>query len=165
MARSIDYRSVSPYPAVDLYATMVDPEFLRTRLRRMGGPGAELMEHRADAEGARYRLRHGLAADELPPVVRTILSGDIVIERVETLTRTDAGHYTGDVSVTIRGVPADAAGRIRLANHGEGSEFLVRADVSVRLPLIGARVEVIIAEQVRNLLAAETAFTLDYLRS
>jgi hypothetical protein len=166
MARSVDYRSTSQHPAEEVYATMVDPEFLRERLRRMGGPGAELLEHRADAEGARYRLRHGLSSADLPPIVGTLMSGDIVIERTEEIEREDAGRYRGDVTVHIHGTPApaSAAGWMRLADiDGTGSEFVVHADVTVKVPLLGGKIEGIVADQVRSLLAAETAFTLEWL--
>jgi hypothetical protein len=164
MARSVDYRSTSQYPAEEVYATMVDPEYLRERLRRMGGPGAELLEHRADAESARYRLRHGLSSADLPPIVATLMKGDIVIERTEEIEREDAGRYRGDVAVRIHGTPASAAGWMRLADiDGTGSEFVIHADVTVKVPLLGGKIEGIVADQVRSLLAAETAFTLEWL--
>jgi hypothetical protein len=165
MARSIDHHSVSGYPADQVYATLVDPEYLRARLEKLGGRGAELIEHRADADGARYRLRHGLAAEDLPSMVRNLLPGDIVIERTETLRRAGAGRYAGTVDVVIHGTPASAEGRMRLADQDGtgGSEFTVHADVTVKVPLLGGRIEGVVAGQVRNLLAAETAFTLDWL--
>ena len=43
--------------------------------------------------------------------------------------------------------------------------FEVHADVKVRVPLIGGKIEEIVAEQVRRLLEAETAFTVRWLGS
>jgi hypothetical protein len=39
----------------------------------------------------------------------------------------------------------------------------VRADVRVSVPLIGAKIEGVVGEQVQRLLAAETAFTQTWL--
>jgi Protein of unknown function (DUF2505). len=164
MARQIDYRSTSEYPADEVYATMVDPDYLRARLEQIGGKGAALLEHHADAEGAKYRLRHGLDAKHLPSVVRSVLPGDLVIERVESWTQQSAGRYAGEVEVIIRGTPASAVGGMRLRDtDGTASELLVRADVTVRVPLIGGKIEAVVAEQVQNLLKAETAFTRTWL--
>lgn len=164
MPRSLDYRSTSQYSADEVYATMVDPDHLRARLVRLGGSHAELLEHRADPDGARYRLRHGLSPADLPPLVTALVSGDIVIERTETLVRKDVGRYAGNVSVDIRGTPASAAGRLHLVDlDGGGSELDIHADVTVNVPLIGGRIEAAIADQVKKLLAAETAFTLGWL--
>ena len=54
---------------------------------------------------------------------------------------------------------------MRLADNGAGSEFEVHADVEVKVPLIGGKIEEIVAEQVRQLLEAETAFTVRWLES
>jgi hypothetical protein len=164
MARSLEYRATSPHAADDVYAVMVDPDYLRARLEHMGGPGARLLSHEAGPDGARYAVRHGLSGADLPPFVAAFLSGDVVIERTETLRREREGHYAGDVSVLIRGTPATASGWMRLADLAAGgSEFRVHADVTVQVPLLGSRIEAIVAEQVEKLLDAETAYTLDWL--
>jgi Protein of unknown function (DUF2505) len=165
MARQTDFRTELPHPAETVYATMVDAEFLRARLQRIGGPGAALLEHRADGTGARYRLRHGLDKSMLPPLVQTMVPGNLVIERTETIRLTVPGGYEGTVDVQVPGAPVNAAGRMRLRDSPAGSEFAVYADVTVSVPLFGGRIEETVAEQVRNLLAAETAFTQEWLRA
>lgn len=167
MTRSTDHRSPSQYPADEVYAVMVDPEFLRARLERMGGPGAALLEHTADDAGARYRVRHGLDGSELPSIVRAMLTGEIVIERTESWTRTAPGRYSGDAAVTIHGapVPVSATGTMRLADRDGGSDLDVRTAVTVKVPLIGGQIESAVADQVRKLLAAEAGFTLRWLAS
>jgi uncharacterized protein DUF2505 len=165
MARSIDYRSTLAFPAEKVFATMTDKEYLRARLREIGGPGSELLEHEASPESARYRLKQGLKESDLPPVVGKVLQGDLSIQRTESLRRTGPGMYGGDVDVAIAGVPASASGTMRLADRGAGSEFEVHATVEVRVPLIGGKIEEIIAGQVRRLLEAETGFTVRWLAS
>ena len=165
MARQIDFRAPIPHPAETVYTTMVDPEFLRDRLQQLGGPGAALLEHQADAAAARYRLRHGLDRSVLPPLVQNLVSGDLVIERTETIRKTGPGQYEGTVDVQIPGTPVTAAGQMRLQDAGAGSEFAVQATVRVNIPLFGGRIEETVAEQVRKLLIAETEFTADWLRT
>ncbi|MHA6619703.1 DUF2505 domain-containing protein [Pseudonocardia sp. DLS-67] len=164
MSRQIDHRSTYPRPADEVYATMVDPDYLRARLHRIGGPSADLLDHSADVEGARYRLRHGLDAEDLPSVVRSVLPGELTIERSERWTREDSGRYLGDVDVTMAGAPGSANGALRLRDLPDGgSELSVRADVQVSVPLIGGKIEGIVGEQVQKLLAAEAAFTQEWL--
>jgi hypothetical protein len=93
------------------------------------------------------------------------MQGDLAIRRTETLRVTGPGAYGGDVDVAISGVPASASGTMRLADNGSGSEFEVHADVHVKVPLIGGKIEEIVAGQVRRLLEAETAFTVRWLES
>jgi hypothetical protein len=163
MSTQFDYRSTSRHPADEVYATMVDPDYLRARLEQIGGPGAGLLEHRTDTEGAHYRLRHGLDAKELPSVVRSLLPGDVLIERVETWRREAMGRYTGDVRVSIPGTPGSASGAMRLRDTDEGSELHIRIEVTVDVPFLGSKIEGMVSGQVKGLLASESAFTQEWL--
>jgi hypothetical protein len=165
MARSVDYRSTLAFPAEKVFAAMTDEEYLRARLREIGGPGSQLLDHEATPESARYELKQGLAAEDLPPIVGKVMNGDLAIVRTETLNRTAPGSYSGDVDVAIPGAPASASGTMTLADDGAGSLFEVHADVKVNVPLFGGKIEEIVAEQVRKLLEAETAFTIHWLGS
>lgn len=159
MSRQIDYRSSSRFAADDVAAVMLDEEYLRARLDKLGGPDARLLEHGPD----RYRIRHGVDEAVLPPIVGSLVTGNLVIERTESLRPDGAGRYAGDVDVRIPGTPASATGSLRLADTAAGSELVIRADVVVRVPLLGGKIEAVIADQVQQLLAAETAFTLEWL--
>jgi hypothetical protein len=165
MARSIDYRSTLAYPAEKVFAAMTNKEYLEARLREIGGPGSALLDHEATPESARYELKQGLAEQDLPPIVGKVMNGDLAIIRTETLNRTQPGRYSGDVDVAIPGAPASASGSMALADEGAGSLFEVRADVTVKVPLIGGKIEEIVADQVRRLLEAETEFTVRWLGS
>lgn len=163
MSRQIDYRSSSHFAADDVAAVMLDEEYLRARLDQLGGPGARLLEHSVDDTGGRYRIRHGVDEAALPSIVSSLVSGNLVIERTESLRSDGAGSYAGDVDVRIPGTPATAVGTLRLADTAAGSELIVRADVTVKVPFLGSKIEAVIADQVQQLLTAETAFTLDWL--
>jgi hypothetical protein len=162
MPRPIDYRSSSPYTAEQVFAAMSDPEFLRARLLKLGGPGAALVEHTTADGGVRYTLRHGLDNDVLPPMMKSLVGGDVVIERTESV-RPAAGGYRGEVDVRVPGAPVVADGTMALRDASGGSVFSVRAQVTVRVPLLGGRIEAVIAEQVQRLLEAETDFTRQWL--
>lgn len=163
MSRQIDYRSSSPHGADDVAAVMLDEEYLRARLVQLGGPGAELLAHEVHDGSGQYTIRHGVDEAALPSIVSSLVSGNLVIQRTESLRREAPGRYRGDVDVQIPGTPASAVGTLELRDTGSGSELLVRADVTVKVPFLGGKIEAVIADQVQQLLAAETAFTLEWL--
>ncbi len=163
MPRQIDYRSSSQYAADDVAAVMLDREYLEARLVQLGGPGAAVKEHAADEAGGRYRIRHGVDQAALPSIVSSLVTGNLIIDRTETLRREAPGRWAGEVDVRIPGTPATAAGSLRLEDTGSGSVLIVRADVTVKIPFLGGKIESVIAEQVQELLVAETAFTLEWL--
>lgn len=162
MPRPIRYRANAPHRAAEFYAVAVDADYLRDRLAAIGGKDAELLEHSAHDGTARYRLRQGLDKSDLPAVAQQVLPGDLVIERTETWQRRGTG-YEGTARVEIQGTPASVEGGMRLADEGRGCTFAVDAQVRVRLPFVGGKVEEMVAGQVQKLLAAETAFLLERL--
>lgn len=167
MARQFDYRASSEFAAAAVFAAMTDADGIRARLERLGGPGAALLEHAADADSARFRVRHGLNSADLPSAVRSFMPGDMVIDRLETWRRAADGRYEGTAQVAVPGapVPVSASGAMRLVDDTAGSTLDVRTDVSVKVPLLGAKIEALVGEQINQLLAAETAFTLDRVKT
>lgn len=146
------------------YGTLVDEEYLHARLAELGGKDAALLELDADEQRATTVLRQGIEARHLPSYVQSMMSGDIVVRRTETWTRAAENHYDGTIRATVKGTPAvielttwikPVDGRYEFGGHGE-------AKVSV--PLVGGKIEKMIAEQVSRLLALEAEFTLDWIK-
>ncbi len=165
MPRPIHYRARSAHRAADVYAAMVSRDVLEARLAALGGKDAALLEHSADADEAHYRLRHGLAADQLPPVARALLPNNLVIERSESWRRDGEGLYSGEVRVTMPGNPGQVNGGMTLAESGGGSELVIEGRVEISVPLIGGKIEEIVAAQVCQLLSVETDFALARVRT
>lgn len=176
MPRPIHYRSISENPAESVFEIMVQREYLEKRLARLGGKGAAVLKLEAHAEQpsgptaqADYTVRQGVDRQHLPQVVQKVLPGDLVIERTESWRRTAPGSYDGTFRATVPGTPSKINGTLRLAdlpdigNGRPGSELVLDGSAQVTIPLIGGKIEAVIAEQVRKLVERETRFTLDWL--
>ncbi|MBB5806373.1 hypothetical protein F4560_006141 [Saccharothrix ecbatanensis] len=160
MARRIEHRTTSRRPARDVYAALVDETYLRERLDALGGTDPRLVAFTTTETSTSYQLRQGVPADKLPSVARGLLGGDLVIDRAESWT--EAG-YAGTVEVTLNGVPGRLDGTITLADTASGSELTLTGQVKVGIPLMGGKLETLIAEQVALLLDKETEFTAEWL--
>lgn len=161
MPRSLDYRATSAHPAEKVYAAMVDRDLLEQQLKHLGGPGAAITAYETEAGGVRYTLRHGISAADLPSVVTSFIpGGDLTIDRTEHWRAGGAGRYDGTGSVEVVGTPATARSVMRIVDVDGGSEVMIRAEVTVQVPLLGSRIEEAVAGQIEKLLAAETEFTL-----
>jgi len=164
MARRIEHRSRSVWHAETVYTTLVDPAFLRARLAELGGTGAALHDHRVEPDGrVSYRLRHGVEARNLPPAVRTLLGGDLTIDRAETWRPEPGGSYSGTVKVTIPGMPGDLGGKVRLTDTQDGSTQLLDGEVRIPIPLVGGKIEETVAGQISQLLDSEHNFAEKWL--
>jgi hypothetical protein len=165
MARRIEHRTRSASDAKTVYATVVDAEYLNQRLAALGGTNATLFDYKQTADTASYRLRHGVAAQDLPAALRPILGSDLKIDRVESWRTQSDGTFAGTVRVTIPGMPGDLTGTMKLNDlQGGGSQVLITGSVSIPIPLFGGKVEEAVADQLSKLLDAEQKFTETWLR-
>lgn len=165
MPRPIHYRSQSENPAERVYQTLVDREYLHARLEHIGGKDAALLDLDVEPDRARYTLRQGVDRRLLPAVVQRILPGDLIIERTEIWRREKPGRYEGTVSADVHGAPGSVRGELLLADldSATGSELVLTASTRVDIPLVGGKIEAVIAEQVIRLVDSETQFTLAWL--
>jgi hypothetical protein len=164
MARRIEHRTSAPWDADRVHAALVDPAFLRDRLATIGGTNAELVEHQVDDGEVRYRLRHGIPAEEVPTPVRPLLGGSLRLERIETWRADGPGRYEGTMRLDTAGLPGQLAGVTRLVDRpAGGSELSVDGEVKVSVPLVGGKIEELVAAQVTKLLAKETDFALKWI--
>jgi hypothetical protein len=158
MPSRFEHRASFAATADAVFSTLVDEAFLTARLRDIGGKSAALLDHERSGDTAAYRLRQGVDASKLPSAVRSILNGDLVVEREE---RWRGFESAG--KATINGVPAQISSRAVLTERGTGTEQLIRAEVKVSIPLIGGKIEKVVAEQVTKLLAAEAEYAEQWL--
>jgi hypothetical protein len=158
MPTRFEHRASFSAPAATVHATLTDRVFLEERLRKLGGKDAALVEHARDGAEVRLRLRQGVDAERLPSMARTFLKGDLVVEREERW-----GPDGGTGRATIVGVPGEISSRARLTDHADGSELVITAEVRVGIPLVGGKIEGVIAEQVARLLTAESEFAGTWL--
>jgi hypothetical protein len=172
MARPIRYRSRSENSAQRVFETLADREYLEARQAELGGRGAALLKFDAGGspvDHAEYTVRQGVGREHLPSVIQKVLPGDLVIERTETWRRTGEGTYEGTVTANVASAPGRITGTHRLVDLDDigdgrpGSEFAVDGEAHVKIPLVGGKVEAVIAEQVEKIIDRETRFLLDWL--
>ena len=163
MAQTISHRAGWDADAESVYRVLVDDEYLRARLRELGGKDPALTGHAASDSDARLELRHSVAVEFLPSVMRKFTGGDLVLDRVETWTLQDSGLYRGTFEVTVRGLPGKLAGRQALHDVEGGSESSVDGSAEVPVPFVAGKIESIVNEQVGALLDAEDEFTRRWL--
>jgi len=158
MPSRFEHRATFAAPADDVFSTLVDEAFLTARLRDIGGKAAALLEHEIAGDTAAFRLRQGVDANKLPGAVRSILNGDLVVEREERWRGFESAGRA-----TISGVPATISSRGKLTASGGSTVLLISAEVKVSIPLIGGKIEKVVAEQVTKLLAAEAEYADKWL--
>lgn len=154
MARPIEHDASFPHPPDVVVGALTDDAFLNARLAELGGKDAALVSH----DGDRIVLRQGVPVEFLPSVVRRFTGDDLVLDRTENWHGTSA-----DVQVDVRGLPGSITGTQEVVPDGEGSRLTVRARTEVPVPMVGGKIEGVVAEQVSELLRWETEFLTRWL--
>lgn len=123
-----------PAPPDTVFAMVTDESFLRHAAAEMGSP---------DARVASSSTRTAIEATvEAPPEVRPFVGQHLTI--AQEVTWGDAagdGSRPGTFSITVPGAPVTFAGTVELAPTASGSTVTYDDELTVRIPLLGARIE------------------------
>ncbi|TDD10543.1 DUF2505 domain-containing protein [Saccharopolyspora terrae] len=168
MARRIEHRSTSERSAVEVYRALIDSDYLAARLEELGGSTATLVQHVGTEDGARFQTRQGVPVDKLPSLARTVVGGDLLIDRSESWRREEDGHYTGEIAAEVAGAPCSITGSMWLrdivAPTGTAvSELVVEGSVKVTVPFVSGKLEDLVVDQVQKMLVDEDNFTAAWL--
>lgn len=162
MASRIEYRAEFDHDVRDVFAAQSDEAALRARLRQLGGKNADLQQHERTSDGVRYTLLQCIEPDQLPQAARALHKGDLVVHRDHAF-RVAGDGYTGHVTVSVDGIPGEITARAELTPVGDGAVQRITGEATVRVPLVGGKLESVIAEQVTKLLRKEAEFTERWL--
>ncbi len=162
MGSRIEHRAEFSADIATAYAAVAGEDALQARLEELGGHGAAVVSYAENADGLEYELRQGISADQLPSAVRTLHKGDLIVHRTQ-IWRPEGAGYVGASTVEVGGVPGQIVARTTLTGSGDRSVLAIVGEVTVRIPLFGAKLESVIAEQVSKLLEREAEFTAKWL--
>ncbi|MQA08334.1 MAG: DUF2505 family protein [Pseudonocardiaceae bacterium] len=163
MASRIEHRARFSEPPSVVYSALIAEAYLQARLAALGGTGALLLEHDITGVPATYHIRHGVPSDKLPSAARSLLGGDLIVDRRERW-QADAGEYRNTIEAIIPGMPGEIQARMRLGRSADDdSELHTTGEVKIGVPVLGGKLERTIAEQVTALLIAEMDFTEKWL--
>ena len=160
MSRRLEMRHAYPTPAERIRAVLTDPEYLRDKLREVGGPGAELVSRTEDNGQITVVQRQAVPETALPAAVRSFVPGDLSITRTEVW----SGPMAGTIDVVVGGAPGSVSGTIAVTPDGAGALVAICIDASVPVPLVGGMIEQAMIDNVGKLGEAEHAFTREWLR-
>lgn len=95
-----------------------------------------------DAAAPEVTVDSTQAADKVPGFAKKFVGDEIRIVQVETWRSTHAA----DVAITIPGKPGEVSGTTRLDPDGTGTTQVVDLEVTVRIPLVGGKIEGLIGD-------------------
>jgi hypothetical protein len=126
-----------------VYAMLADPDFRRRSCAAMEVISADVQLER-DGEGFTLVIDQLQNTRDLPAFARTFAGESTqAIQREVWLDTT-----TGSLSIESPGKPTSASGTIRLEPDGAGTTEVVELEIKVKVPLLGGKLEKLMAEKV-----------------
>jgi hypothetical protein len=113
----------------------------------------------ATVEGDVVTIEQRRSSAGLPGFAQKIVGDQITIVQRETWT----SPTTCDVELSIPGKPGEAVGTMRLEESGGTTTEVVDLDLSVRVPLVGGKIESLVAAMFGEALDIEQAVGREWL--
>ena len=130
-------------PPAKVFEMLADPDFREQACAAMEVISADVQLDR-DGEGFNLVIDQQQNTKDLPGFARTFAGESTqAIQREVWL-----GPTTGNLSIDSPGKPASASGTIRLEEDGSGTREVVELEIKVKVPLIGGKLEKLMAEKV-----------------
>ena len=104
-----------------------------------------------------------LRSAQLPALVTQFHRGDLEIQREESWTGLTDDKANAVITGSISGAPVSVTGHAELEPSVIGARLVFHADVTVRVPLVGGKLENFIGNQLIELLSAEQRFTTRWI--
>jgi hypothetical protein len=150
------------YPATsvaDVFAMLGDPAY-----RRAVGDYQRVIDFSCDiarsGAGMRVRLEEAHATDRIPSFAQRLVGNEIRFQQEESWTSSSSA----DIHVTIPGKPGDMNGTTTLTQAGDDVVQQIDLAVKVNIPLVGGKVEELVADFVGKAFEAEHKVGVKWLK-
>jgi len=158
MAKRLEHQLTYDAPMADVAEMLADPSF-REEVCDFQGVKRAMVTIDSDDNGMEVTIDQVQAAHGIPSFAKKFVGDEINIVQQESW----ASPTEGDIKVTIPGKPGEMTGTARLAESGGVTTESVEMTVKVNIPLVGGRIEGLIADMLLKALKAENKVGRDYL--
>ena len=146
-------------PPAEVFDALTTPEYLAARQKKFGGVGEPVIAE--DASSVVVTTKRQLPLDKIPGAFRGFVGdGQITqIDRWNGAEAPEASPTSGTWSATVGTAPATIGGTHQLDAVDGGTQYTIGIDVSIKIPLVGGKLESQVSGYLEYLIGKE----LDYL--
>jgi len=158
--------TVDPYPASPdrILAMLADPEYVNAKYTALQDRKFEVLQLEQTPGGLTLKVDRQVEAN-LPDIAKKVLGDTNQLVQTEVWSKSGSG-YACEVTIASPGKPVTIGGTMNITPEGEGkSKWAVDFSIKASVPLIGGKIEKIIAEETQANLAKEYKFNTDWLAS
>ena len=158
MSKRLKHDLTYDAPMAEVAEMLADPSF-REEVCEFQGVKRAMVSIDSDDNGMEVTIDQVQAAQGIPSFAKKFVGDEINIVQQESW----ESPTEGKITVTIPGKPGEMAGTARLTESGGVTTETVDLTVKVNIPLVGGRIEGLIADLLLKALKAENKVGRDYL--
>lgn len=150
-------------PVATVLKMFSDRAYFERKYRELGFGSVEVLEHSADARRFRIKVRYHArnSSPQIPDFAKKFLGETNVVTQTDTW---DLDRKTGRLEAEIRGVPVKVTADMKLADEGTGSANTLKWNVSCGIPLVGGKLEQVVAGDIQAKAKADLAKSREILQ-
>lgn len=165
MARSLDFSVESSVSVEQIHSAFSEEDYWLARLTAFGGIG-KLDSFAIDTDGSVHVvIIQDLRNDLMPGLFARLYPRDLAVVQDETWSLIGSGLMRGEVSTAARGAPGSGSGTVLLAPAParDGSRLKCTATAEVKVPLVGGKIESLVARQMVEETPVMLRFTAQWI--
>jgi len=164
MARSFDMVAEYAGTVAQVHRAFCSKDYWLDRLAEGRADESTLDSFAEDgAGGTDITTTQTMRAAGLPSVVTQFHFGDLSLVREEHWGPLTDDRAVGTVRSRVPGAPATITGTGVLTSTAAGARLDFSANVEVRIPLVGGKLEAMLGQQLRYLIELEQKFTTNWI--
>jgi hypothetical protein len=164
MATTLEFSFDFPYPADEVFQQGIQKDYIEAKAPALDHYDAELLDLRDGPEGGGATMRYTIEAD-LPSWAKKMFpERNTVTETHSWPGRAADGGRSYAFTVRIANVPADIKGSVMIVPTGATScRSQARVDIKASLPIVGGKLEELVARDLSRTVEGEAAFIRQWL--
>lgn len=148
---TIDY----PVPCARVLAKFATAGFLQAKYEGQGARNIQLLEESRDGDTTRYTFTRDVPVQvDVPAFARSLVPASITLIQTDTW---NAATRSGRLDIAFKGMPVQLRCDMRLEDRAGGSHHTLDFNIQVNVPLIGGKLEKLLAEDLRMKFQHDTA--------
>lgn len=144
-------------PAAAVIKMFSDRTYFERKYKDLGGWDIEVLEHEKSATKFRIKVRYTMKSNvPLPDFAKRFVPDTASITQVDSW---DIKTMTGRLEAEIKGAPVKVVADMTLKSEGKGAANNLKWNISCSIPLVGGKIEKIVAEDIQAKAKADIAIT------
>ena len=142
----------------ELLNIFTNPDFFRAKYAATGARDIEILDMQATPERFMIKVSRKVPSDvPIPSFAKSFVPQDITLIQTDSW---DLRTATGTLDIQFVGIPVKVSCGLKLVNDGTNAIEDLDFDIRVNVPLIGGKLEKLLADDLKVKFARDTEITL-----